>query len=628
MRSLPAFSLICAASSCLTLGMSDAARAQSLEPLRHETEVTADPSFPDFAKGDWYSRNQLVWDPSLRRLTRVDFKFWDPLSEDELDVVWASRDGSYSSGPITSNGQLVWRVKGAASYDMSATVARYRGGLVDGRAHGDGEFLHRSGASYRGQWKNGLMDGRGRLQSPNGDEYVGEFRAGKRHGRGLFVDRLGSVYEGGFLVDKRHGAGRVQLTSGTAYAAQWLNGIEVSGTRSGIPGFNLSPLTVQEQVDDVRISLTVDRRSLIGVPNINPLYYIAENTPEQVRIFPDDAEMLEVWRGEAPLDSHADASGEEELTFMGPTVRYGPVPLVLNVENASGQPIGIAGASLVVTKSVSELRPALEVLNNEKCEGSEFETDFGFENFGWSQLQSVRVTMNFVDVDGNAVGPAFVQSMEDITYTQWIDIADELVRRNVNIDRLRNSALQCTSPNSDACLAEQLASDVFGEIGEAMSLTGNAFHVGLAGKLDYQWATADGTLSPGTSEFATSLVVGYLPYQLECGEGASEVILRFEPFKLQLDAGGYQVALPLSDEIPAGVVSRWRFWLDALKSSTHEFRLRVQLADGRTLESRPVNLLYFKPRRSQMDMEGNPFPVENVDSDVSEETGEPAETNP
>jgi hypothetical protein len=32
----------------------------------------------------------------------------------------------------------------------------------------------------------------------------------------------------------------------------------------------------------------------------------------------------------------------------------------------------------------------------------------------------------------------------------------------------------------------------------------------------------------------------------------------------------------------------------------------VQLSDGRSIESRPVNLLFFKPRLASIGMDGNP----------------------
>ncbi|MCX5512998.1 MORN repeat-containing protein [Kaistia algarum] len=610
----------------MALPLNIAARAQSLEPLLQDTITTDGSAFPNFATGNFRSSNQLVWDTPVRHLKRVDLKFWDPLSADELDVVWTSRDGNYKPGPISGEGQLTWRIKGAATYDTRATVARYRGQLVEGRAHGEGEFLHRSGASYRGQWRSGLMDGRGRLQSPEGAEYVGEFRAGKREGYGLFVDRLGSVYEGGFLVDKRNGVGRVQMAGGGGYVAQWLNDVEVSGSRARIPGFRLTPLTLQAQVDDVRISLTVDRRSLVGVPDINPLYYIAENTPEKVRIFPDDAELLDVWLGKTAPSSEARPNNDfEEQNFMGPTVRYGPVPLLLNVENASGQPIGIEGAFLDVAKSVSELRPALELNESfsAQCDRA-FESGLEFENFGWSAARSVSATINFVDSNENAVGPSFVQPTADISNIEDIDVRNELMRRGVKVERLERDALKCTSTDTDKCLAEQVASGMFGDLGKAVTLSDDAFFLNLAGTLDYQWTTAEHTSTKGAAKFTTSLVMGHLPFQGECGEGANEFNLGSKPFELRLDTGGYQVALPLSDTIPPGVVSRWRLWLDAPKSSTHDFRLRIQLADGRMVESRPVSLLYFKPRRTGTDMDGKPLPEEPE----PDEPGESTDTEP
>ena len=89
-----------------------------------------------------------------------------------------------------------------------ATVAQYRGTLVDGRFEGEGEFVDSAGFSYSGAWRDGLMEGEGRLMLANGDEYVGVFRGGLRDGDGIFTTASGFVYRAGFTAGVPNAASR------------------------------------------------------------------------------------------------------------------------------------------------------------------------------------------------------------------------------------------------------------------------------------------------------------------------------------------------------------------------------------------------------------------------------------
>src|SRR5690606_35723498 len=108
----------------------------------------------------------------------------------ELD--WLPDDPAAArSGPLSGTGVLSFRTPGAPAYDPAATVAQYRGALVDGYATGRGEFVDATGFAYSGEWRGGLMEGEGQLLLANGDEYAGAFRAGRADGLGMFIDATG-----------------------------------------------------------------------------------------------------------------------------------------------------------------------------------------------------------------------------------------------------------------------------------------------------------------------------------------------------------------------------------------------------------------------------------------------------
>jgi hypothetical protein len=122
--------------------------AQTVERLDAAAVATEETVLPGFEPGTWRSRAQLVWDGTVRKLVRRTYTIWDPLAAEGFDVFWAPDDAAVDrSGPVTGRGRLVWREPGATSYDRAATVARYKGDMAGGRANGNGEFLHRSGAA-------------------------------------------------------------------------------------------------------------------------------------------------------------------------------------------------------------------------------------------------------------------------------------------------------------------------------------------------------------------------------------------------------------------------------------------------------------------------------------------------
>src|ERR1051325_5307611 len=111
-------------------------------------------------------------------------------------------------------------------------MAQYRGDMANGRPHGRGTFIDRSGLRYDGDWVNGLMEGEGHLLLPNGDVYRGGFRTGRLHGQGIYIDATGKVYDGEFAAGLRDGTAQVAEANGVTYASFWINGIEDAARRT------------------------------------------------------------------------------------------------------------------------------------------------------------------------------------------------------------------------------------------------------------------------------------------------------------------------------------------------------------------------------------------------------------
>jgi hypothetical protein len=77
----------------------------------------------------------------------------------------------------------------------------YRGGVLDGMQHGEGEWRSAEGDVYVGGFARGAFEGSGRYKDARGNVFIGDFRAGSYHGAGTYLYADGraecSLYEAG-----------------------------------------------------------------------------------------------------------------------------------------------------------------------------------------------------------------------------------------------------------------------------------------------------------------------------------------------------------------------------------------------------------------------------------------------
>lgn len=562
--------------------------------------------------GRWDDRVQIMWDPQKRRAVRRNYQIWDPFGDTGLDLRWTPDDLILDrERRVSGRGRVTWRQSGTASHDASAVLAEYVGDMSDGMANGLGHLHHRSGLEYEGTWLAGKMHGTGRLFFPNGDQYVGGFKEGARHGRGVFIDAAGEVYEGGFREDVRDGEGTVFPLHKVAYRALWQRGSEMAGSR--IPLLADEPLPefsrIQTTVTDlVRLGVSVDRRYVFDRKETLP--YQSNSTGEALSIYPDDPRLLDVWRARAEIqmnDQEASSSPNFPSFLNNPSSRFQPVPIIFDLTNATSQPLGIIGAYLQVVRSDVDAEPAvhLSVSKGDGCsEGMGFQPNLSFENFGWAKAMSARLRFTFAapgvesekQQNINKKQP-HLKELGTIDDTAESDLTENLDKDGVDTKALKEAPIYCPSRNAEECLEKAKTTGVFGTLANQVSVQGSLFIMPTAGTLEYDWVdpVRKATVKK-ISNFHTEISIGSLVFNNECGEGGEPGILRPRPYTLSLDRSNYRISLPLSENIPAGVVARWRILLDAEKSSNHHFKIVVRLAGGREMISRDIKLLYFKPR--------------------------------
>jgi hypothetical protein len=547
--------------------------------------------------GVWRTKTQSVFDPSERTLVRRMYMVWDPAPSRDLDFVWipnSFRDDT--EGKVNGIGHMIWRLKGKPAYDRASIFAEYRGAMKDGRAEGQGRYFDATGISYKGEWQNGSMDGFGTLMLPGGDEYIGQMRAGKANGTGRYVDVTGEIFEGHFVDGLRDGFGTTTLPNANSYRSKWVQGKETEDSRL-LRLAQAGPQTPGLS-DDVRIGITVDRTKARD----GDLVYAASSNGPKLMIQPDNKRLMEMWKGGGEIQLLDDEEGGDEYgVFSFSKGELLPLTLVFEVQNRSGKPIAVSGAYLAVEASVSDLQPAIQ-LNRDlgQCGSAEYQPTFKAENFGWGAAQ--RAAMHFAFTNPNINGRPktlnVAKSLGNIVQAVDINLEAELHAAGVNTGGLKansESGFTCTAKSPAVCLQQIKATGIFGSIAPQIGLKDTSIFVSAAGTLDYTWQDSKGAAQTASSPYNVRLPLGHIKIEAECGEGGEHDVIAAKPLAFKLDQSGYRLPVSFQRSVPAGQTSRFTVTVNATKSSQHDFTVVLQLADGREISSRPINLLYYLP---------------------------------
>jgi hypothetical protein len=564
--------------------------------------------------GAWLTRIQQVFDPATRTLSRRVYTIWDPEPSRDLDFVWTpDHPSSDKPGLINGTGHLVWRIKGKPSYDQSSVFAQYRGDMRNGRPHGYGSYLDNTALSYDGEWKAGLFHGRGTLKLPSGDEYVGSFRAGKANGMGRYIDVTGEMYEGPFAAGHRHGHGTTTLPTGRTYRSAWSNGKESEVSRlvrvAQGPGTRLPG-----GADDIRIAITLDKRlppsSRTGTPEIQKgdLWYSVSNAASGLLIRPGKKRLMSMWKEGGEIQLHSDEENKNFDDFGVLSLVKGqlvPLNLIIEVQNRSPGPIQISGAFVNVDASTTDLQPALQ-MSQESAFGDTtmdgyYRPFYFVENFGWSAAKDATLQFTFVSPTNSARKSASKQthSLGSLERSIKVDFEPHLLAAGVDVDALKRNdteGFQCRSNTRLGCLREVKATGVFGPLTELLTLDEVGIVVGVSGQLEYVWEDHAGRAKKASSPFNIRLPLGALKTEVESGEGGAREVISKATQRLRLDATNYRIPISYAANVAAGRTSRLVLPIEAEKSSVHDFNIVIQLADGRVVRSRPINLLYYRPR--------------------------------
>ena len=210
-------------------------------------------------------------------------------------------------------------------------------------------------------------------------------------------------------------------------------------------------------------------------------------------------------------------------------------------------------------------------------------------------MKNAKVTYSF----GRSLNPAasFVQDIGSFDAEQPASVVDGLQKSGVNVSRLRAGGFKCPSAAQiPACTTQLQRSGVLGKVADTVFARNLNVMTRVNGQISYSWTDSAGASQPRQSPIflEVPLLEFKIPDAAECG-APGPVDRELKPLKFTLDRKNYRIALDYSGTLAPRQNRRFGLTLSADKSSQHQFKITLELADGRTVSTPKFDLLYFTP---------------------------------
>jgi hypothetical protein len=304
-------------------------------------------------------------------------------------------------------------------------------------------------------------------------------------------------------------------------------------------------------------------------------------------------EIVGTWKGNRTLREIGFAS----KTYFEDAAQFAPVFLLVDVSNDRTTPVQVKSAYVSVSESATDLQPYLEIGSWGRllCGDGTYAPTFDITNSGWGPVRNARLIYSF----GTATNasPEFTSSIGTFDQKAEASVDDGIKKSSLNIDRAKDEKFKCASKSQlPACLAKLKTSGIFGNLSNSVSLAGPNVQVEAAGRIEYEWLGIDQTSNQRSSPFAITIPI--LHFELEGAEcGAPGPVDRTDkPLELSLDRKNYRLPIDWRGQLAARQNKRIGLSLSAPKASHHVLKIALELTDGSTVTSMPIDISYFKPR--------------------------------
>ena len=573
--------------------------------------------------GQWQEKTEIIWDAGAAKFVRRSFRVFDPHPELALEFYWLPEtEVGKQAGAITGSGELIWYRKGASPYDRASRQSTYTGSLKNGLPDGRGKLSLRSGLNYEGEWKEGRMEGEGSIEYETGKRYQGNFIAGEPDGSGKYIAANGQAVAGSEHTDvavvpapeavfpssapvMAAGAGSISIEPSVEHyvaAAKAAGPVPLALFPVGqnlpfAPAAPKKPREVAQVSGPITMSLYIDRAKnntfKEGGGELESFVYDQTSASGTVEIRLDAPKIMARWKGEGTIT----ADGE---TFTLDPDQFGPVFLVVDVINDGDRAAQIVGGYIEVAESATDRQPYLEISSIDYFMAeAKLDPTFAFLNEGWGPVQNAKITYYFGKERG---GQTFVIDAGTFDQSKEVSTLPGFLASGFNVSGVTDGHFPCPSEDEiPNCLAKLVQSGLFGQLSGAMFTEYTHVYTQVSGVIDYSWMDSQGSPQQRQSPISVKLPVLDFVIGPVAEYGAPEAVSRKLPaIKLAIDRQDYRIPFSYRERLGAQQDKRFALTLDAEKSSHHLFRIVLQLADGSTVSTPPIDLLMFKPRAVQL----------------------------
>ncbi|MBN9021602.1 MAG: hypothetical protein J0H08_05815, partial [Rhizobiales bacterium] len=282
------------------------------------------------------------------------------------------------------------------------------------------------------------------------------------------------------------------------------------------------------------------------------------------------------------------------------SVQFGPVFVVVDIANEESQTTEVVGAFIDIAESMSDLQPYLDAWGPADGCNARLDPQFSLVNSGWGAVEDARLTYAF-GTEQEALGDVYVTDIGSFDISTDVSLLDGVTALGLDLDQLQSGDFQCASEDEyAACLAQWRDSDLLAPLKGAVFSDDNAqLLTRMWGILEYAWTDARGARNQRKSSVIVDFPLLDVSFGPECGAGGP-VERGYPTVKLPLDVENVRIPINYTATIAPRAQQRFGFNFVADKSSRHRFRFVVELADGGTVASPDIDLVYFVPRIETM----------------------------
>ena len=353
----------------------------------------------------------------------------------------------------------------------------------------------------------------------------------------------------------------------------------------------------QARAQDAAINIYADRAQnadFIANLELDGFVYAAQGDTIQL----DNTDIMSIWKGDGTIERSVSGA------FMGlfeDELQFAPAFLVVDVSNKSGRPMQIVGSRLEVAESFTDKEPFLEIFSeyNPDCSDANFDPNFQFSNSGWGPVEHAKIIYRF-GTEAGPVGDSYAIDAGTFDQSKEISVLKGLQAAGLNVDKVKQGGFSCpTLDDVPACVEKVVASGILGGLSNAV-ISGMDLMTRVSGTIDYVWTDSHGGANKRSSPIAVDVPILHFAIEgagPECGAGGP-VERDFKTVKLPLDKSNYRLPLPYKGKLAPQQNRRFALALVAAKSSQHRFKVVFDLADGKSIASPEMTLIYFLPQIS------------------------------